>query len=282
MELLRGLASLIEPPGEESARLAKLLGLGPLPESAVQTDLFLFQLYPYASVYLDEQGQLGGEARDRIAGFWRALDLTPPAEPDHLTLLLAFYSQLCEAQTTAKAEDRHRWRHARAAFFWEHLISWLPPYLDKVIDLAPPFYCDWAELLAAALATEGSELPTPTQLSLHLREAVGIHDPRRESSEDFLEALLSPVRSGFILVRDDLLRAGRDLGLAVRAGERRYVLKALLGQDDESTLQWLASEAGRWSAMPVGRFGSATAVAAFWRERAGETAALLESLASDL
>jgi hypothetical protein len=282
MELLRSLGSLIEPPGEETASLVDLLGLGPPPTEAVQTDLFLFQLYPYASVYLDQQGKLGGEARDRIAGFWRALDLVPPAEPDHLTLLLAFYSQLCDRQASADSTDEDRWWHARTAFFWEHLMSWLPLYLDKTVDLAPPFYRSWAELLAAALAEEAAQVPVPDQLPLHLRESTPLEDPRRADSSDFLEALLSPVRSGCILVRDDLRRAGRELGLAVRAGERRYVLEALLGQDDERTLRWLAAESRRWSERPLERFGPAEAIARFWSERAAATAALLEDLAEDL
>ena len=53
------------------------------------TDLFVFQLQPYASVYLGAEGMLGGEARDRIAGFWRALGASPPSEPDHLATMLA-------------------------------------------------------------------------------------------------------------------------------------------------------------------------------------------------
>ena len=69
MELFRSLGSLIEPPSEETSRLARLLDLDPLPEAGEHTDLFLFQLYPFASVYLDGQGKMGGEARDRIAGF---------------------------------------------------------------------------------------------------------------------------------------------------------------------------------------------------------------------
>ena len=88
MELLRCLGSLIEPPSEEVQRFADLLDLGPLPSASEHTDLFLFQLYPFASVYLDSEGKMGGEARDRIAGFWRALEMVPPTEPDHLTVLL--------------------------------------------------------------------------------------------------------------------------------------------------------------------------------------------------
>jgi len=282
MELLRSLGSLIEPPSEETSRIARLLDLDSIPEVAEHTDLFLFQLYPFASVYLDDHGKLGGEARDRIAGFWRALDLSPPPEADHLTVLLAFYSQLLEHESTAGQEDRDQWRHIRAAFFWEHLMSWLPVYIDRVRDLDHSFYGGWANLLAQALSEEAGDLTCPSQLPLHLREAPPIIDPRQAAGDDFLEALLSPVCSGFILVRDDLARAGRQLQLGVRAGERRYVLKALLGQDDKATLQWLSDEAGRWTEKHSAWEPITGPIATFWSSRATATATLLADLAKDL
>ena len=282
MELVRSLGSLIEPPSAESGNLAELLELGPLPETAEHTDLFLFQLYPFASVYLDSLGKLGGEARDRIAGFWRALDLTPPAEPDHLTVLLAFYAEFLDRLAEAPPGDSDRWQHIQTAFLWEHLMSWLPVYLDKVSALQQPFYSRWADLLARVLVNEAGKAPAPSGLPLHLREASSMLDPRQDDGESFLDALLSPVRSGFILVRSDLARAGRELQLGVRAGERRYVLKGLLAQADKATLQWLSDEATR-SANRHHKWEPITGpIAAFWSSRAADTAALLNDLASDL
>ena len=95
MELFRALAVLAEPPERpEVARLAELLDLGEPPSASEYTETFVFQLYPYASVYLGAEGMLGGEARDRVAGFLSALGLAPPHEPDHLSTLLATYAQL--------------------------------------------------------------------------------------------------------------------------------------------------------------------------------------------
>src|SRR3712207_4790889 len=73
MELLRALAVLAEPPTAETRRVAEALGLGAGARADEYTELFVFQLYPYASVYLGREGMLGGEARDRVGGFWRAL-----------------------------------------------------------------------------------------------------------------------------------------------------------------------------------------------------------------
>src|SRR5918992_3923558 len=120
MNLFRPLASLAEPPNESTARAADALGLGAPPDAAEHTEVFVFQLYPYASVYLGAEGMLGGEARDRVAGFWRALRLPPPAEVDHLSVLLALYARLVELEEGEGDPARRAfWRRARKALLWE-------------------------------------------------------------------------------------------------------------------------------------------------------------------
>ena len=141
MELFRALGALCEPPAPAHRRLADALQLDGEAAGDDYAELFLFQLYPYASVYLGAEGKLGGEARDRVAGFWRALGLVPPAEPDHLAALLGLYATLAEAeQDEQDAARRLLRRRARHALLHEHLLSWCGPYLDKLGELAPPFY----------------------------------------------------------------------------------------------------------------------------------------------
>ena len=60
----------------------------------------------------------------------------------------------------------------------------------------------------------------PHYLPAALREAPPLADPRTEGGQAFIASLLAPVRSGVILLRDDLVRLGEDTGLACRAGER--------------------------------------------------------------
>ncbi len=307
MELFRSLAVLSEVPSLESEIAAVALELGSLPSRSEYTDLFEFQLYPYASVYLGDEGMMGGEARDRIAGFWRVLGETPPPEPDHLTVLLAAYAELAEREAEARddAEDhaqddgggdetRSRWRHARAAFLWEHLLSWLPVYLDKLGELESEFYGKWAELLSTALLEEATALPCPrsaqspqaaqasTLLPLHLREAPPLGALDDAGGDDFLRAITTPVRTGMILVRADLERCARGLGLGLRKGERRYALKSLLGQAPRETLEWLAVEADRWTTAHRNRAGSLALISSFWRQRAETTSTFLRESAASL
>jgi len=278
-ELIRGLATLAEPPGPECVRLAELLELPSTPADWQYTELFVEQLYPYASVYLGGEGKLGGDARDRVAGFWRALGETPPNEPDHLALLLALYAHLDELESEAStAAERTAWHRARAALFWEHLESWLPVWLAKLALIAAPPYRQWGALLTEALTAERAGLTLPETLPLQLREAPGLPQPTTCSGEEFLEHLLAPVRTGFVLTRSDLIECADELGLAIRAGERRYVLKALLGQTAPPVLDWLSRLAADAAAAHATRDGI---IAEFWAARARAASELLAAAAEE-
>jgi TorA maturation chaperone TorD len=283
MELFRALAVLAEPPERPgAARVAEALGLGGLPTAADYADVFVFRLYPYASVYLGAEGMMGGEARDRVAGFVAALGQTPPPEPDHLALMLGTYAWLSEAEGAAgDARARESLRRARRAFLWEHLLSWLPVYLDKLEQVAPPFYRSWGRTLRAALDAEAESLGAQDALPLHLREAAGLADPRQTSSEEFLKTLLAPARTGVILLRDDIARAARDLDAGVRAGERLFALRSLMGQDAAGALGRLAAEADAWGNLHRRRLDAHGRVAGWWAERADSTAALLRELEAE-
>ena len=268
-----------EPVGEGSERVAEALELGPLPSESEYTDTFLFQLYPYASVYLGAEGMMGGEARDRVAGFWRALGFAPPAEPDHLSVMLALYAELAGLEEKEPDEKmRERLRHARTAFLWEHLLSWLPVYLHKLSRIASPFYRKWGETLSAALVEELEAMDVPRQLPLQLRSQHCLFDPREQGAEEFLQSLLAPARSGMILTRADLSRAARSLGLGLRAGERKFALRSLFNQNPQGVMKWLLGEASEWREHHRRSVPTLGAIAAAWLEKTEKASVLLEEL----
>jgi hypothetical protein len=274
MELLRALATFVDEPGAAHARVAAALDLPCAPDPAAHTDCFSFTLYPYASVHLGPEGQLGGEARDRVAGFFRALGAVVPPEPDHLVVLLTAYGQLREHSSAAAG-------HAARALLHEHLLSWLPLYLARVRATAAAPYPQWAALVDEALFADASADDGVSGLPLHLRAAPTLPDPRVAGHDAFVGGLLAPARSGLLLTAADVRRAARELGLGLRVGERRFVLDALLGQDAGATLRWWAAHARTttqaWEPwVPVAR-----PTARWWIARAGATQALLDELALD-
>jgi TorA maturation chaperone TorD len=273
-ELLRALAVLAEDAGEEQSRIADALGIAESVDAAAFTQLFVLTLYPYASVYLGPEGMMGGSARDRIAGFWHALSLDVPAEPDHLAALLALYARLSEDAEAAPDEAAARLiEHAKRTLFWEHLASWLPVYLARVRRAADGPYRRWADMLDALLCEEAARLgpPAPSQ---HLVMAPLLTDPRECDAQAFLAELLSPLRCGFLLTRDDLAEAARAIGAGLRQGERRYVITQMFGHDRDGMLAWLRELAQREALAHAALSEVWGPVRVFWRARAERSAAL--------
>ncbi|MGH9022816.1 MAG: TorD/DmsD family molecular chaperone [Acidimicrobiia bacterium] len=274
-ELFRVLGALCEPPDRAHRPAIAALGLGGQASAAEHTELFVLQLPPYAAIYLGPEGMLGGEAGDRVAGFWRALQLVPSADADHLTALLSLYAAVCERE---EAETRPPVRallhQARQALLWEHLVSWVPAYGRAVETIGPPPYRAWARLLVEVVTGEARGLGPQPDLSAHLRQAPVLPGPD-EGGGAWLSALLTPVRSGLILTRADLVRAGRLLGIGARVGDRRLVLEAMLGQDPAGMLRWLGTEADGWARYHRQAEPALGGVARFWAERAETTAANL-------
>lgn len=278
MELVRTLGVLCEAPAPEHDAIASALGL-PAPDPEEWTRVFMLELPPYASIYLDAEGMIGGEARERVAGFWRALALAAPAEPDHLASLLGLYAALAEAERDQTDPARRALcREARAALLWEHLASWLPAYLDAFEALSGDAYSAWARLLREALAEEAGRLGQPAALPAQLRAAPPLALDADAGLDELVGALLVPVRTGLVLAPADLGRVARELGLGLRLGERRTVLRTLLAQDPAGTCRWLATEAELRAARPEPAW-LASVIAGFWTERAAAAAVLLSELA---
>ena len=280
MELLRALAVLAERPGPEHVRLAELLELPAVPDDSTWTQVFVLHLYPYASVHLGPEGKLGGDARDRVAGFFRALEAVPPAEPDHLPTLLLAYAELRERGDAG--DDRAA--HAATTLLHEHLCSWLPLMLGRVQALAPEPYRSWASLLADVVRGEalahapGGGAPLPA----HLRAAPSLDDPRGDAELSLQEQLLVPSRTGFLLTAADLRRAARETSLGLRIGERRYVLEQLLAQSVPDVLRWVAGHGVTTTREALEPWQAVVPdVVAWWCRRAEGTASILEALAAE-
>jgi TorA maturation chaperone TorD len=275
--LLRALAAVAQGPEATTPALVAALELPRAPTSAEHTDLLTFQLHPYASVHLGPEGMLGGVARDRVAGFLRALDVMPPAEPDHLVALLHALADLTDIAAAGAA----RADHAATVLLQEHLGSWVGRFLARALELGAEPLRAWAGLVDDVLAAELADRGAPEVLPPALREAPPLSAPDEASAADWTAELLAPVRTGLVLARADLARAARELELGARVGERAFTLRALLDQDAAAVLGWLAGESRRQAEdlSMVERTGG-VGVAGWWRHRLADTAERLDALAA--
>ena len=277
-ELWRALAAVADNPAD-AWTAASALGIE-APDIAEHTEVFVLNCPPYADIHLGAEGGIGGEGADRVAGFWRAIGLDPPAEPGHLSSLLALYAHLGEAagsvRHAAAATALHR---ARSVLLWEHLWSWVPNWLDAVSDLGTETLGGWADLMRAALEREARSQPGGHLLPAALRDAPPPVEPGCHPEEP-LDALIVPIRSGFVLTRTSLARIAQQAGAGYRMGERHFALRAMLEQDHRAVLAGLAAEASRWSARQARR-PTLDAASAWWARRSAHTAARLASGTED-
>jgi hypothetical protein len=221
---------------------------------------------------------LGGEAADRVAGFWRALSLAAPADADHVTTLLGLYASLLDAEHEQPPGPRRTIRRrARVALLHEHLLTWLPPYAHAMIDGGPMAYAAWARLLRESLLAEAADAGVPEQVPLHLRDVPALDGDVR--LDDFVVGLLTPARSGMLLSRAHLAAAARQSALGLRLGDRRRVLRALLEQDPVRVMTVLARQARAWRRRHLADRPVSGPAAAHWADRAGAAARLLAAAA---
>ena len=279
-------ALLLEEPGPALAALARgVPALEPLtggdPEVAVQYErLLLRDVPPYESVYLSDDGQLGGEAVPAVAGVytrhgfdedgrWRV------AGADHLGLQLRFYAQLCAEESAGWEEDRPDRAvaavEAERSFLADHLGRWGPVAADVLVSAAGAGpYQALAEALADFLAEEGERLrPAPDHPQVQALEPRV--PPARLGPARLARWLLAPGSSGVWLDAGTLAEAALRLGIPWRASDprsqfRKVIEEATDGGDLADLLAGLRPTVERWRDRHAARESSATGSARIWRE----------------
>lgn len=274
-ELMRALGAVADSPAAARA-VGSALGLAPASD-AEHTGVFVLELPPYASIYLGPDGALGGEGTDRVAGFWRVLGIDPPAEPDHLSVLLGLYASLGEGVASARRPaTMAALSRAQGTLFWEHMQPWLPAYLDAVSDLPCRSLSEWAGLLQRVITAESARQQPCPALPLALRQAPAAA-ALAAGPREMAGTLTVAVRSGMVLTRCRLAAGASQSGVGHRVGERRFTLRAMLEQDPAATLTWLAAEASRWEHRH--ECHGADGAARWWARRARLTARILHDAA---
>lgn len=277
-ELVRALGAIALCPPPSSDRLCEAVGL-PRITGADHTAAFVLLAPPFAAIHLGAEGKLGGEAADRVDGFWRALDQPVPTEADHLGCLLMSYAGLGELSEADPAAGP-----AAQALFREHLWSFAPGYLSMLAALGIASVSAWADLTLEVLRAEAATIPGAAPgrpvLPLALREAA---HPLAESAsfDELLDAIVAPARCGLLLTQRDLAGGAAHLGLGYRRGERRYALRAMIEQDKTATLRWLAHLAADWSQRHTAAYG-ATVEGEWWSGRARHTSQVLTAMAGEV
>lgn len=211
--------------------------------AADHTRLFLHNLFPYESIFLDDSGLLGGRVTDGVTAVYTAANFTPTTDatsPDHIGVELAFMAHLCEMERLMidglKSEESERSGPSRfnlqstinnqQSFLQTHLLHWLPPLVLAIRRQGQGFYAALADLVLAFVAdhvgTVGARctvpLPTVPQLL----------DNDKTSLKDIAAYLTTPCFAGMVIGRAEVTQLGRAHRLPRGFGDRAQLLVNLL------------------------------------------------------
>lgn len=248
--LYRFLALAFQPPDEALIELCQdvnvlrpyLQNLAALKED--HTWLFEFNVYPYASIFLDSSAMLQSDWSHFVAGLYSHLGLELSSETyqaaDQLSTLFEAMALLSERRTQAHAEgleslSYQRSLHVERAFCFEHLLPWLPSFCHAVCRIHKSFYkglCQFAQEITLTHAKDiiqlAHSLPDyeapPQKIQLQATNS----QPNSQDANTEIQKLLSPALSGMFLSREDLRLIARGLSLPYRFAERSFILKNLI------------------------------------------------------
>ena len=208
--------NLIVDADEAAARYQALLG---------------FDVLPYASVFLSEDGQLGGpiEQAIRLTMHEAGLQLTGHAidMPDHLSALLGVLSQLTGSET---ADAIHPTLDAISqTLVSDFLLPWLPLFVGTLQRASAHHYQELAELALELTIHHHLTLPAHPEPSSFLLPSLPTFQPESVPNFRALANFLSrPALCGVYLSRSDLSMLSATERLPQGFGDRSRQLTNML------------------------------------------------------
>ncbi|WP_029521618.1 molecular chaperone TorD family protein [Persephonella sp. IF05-L8] len=121
------------------------------------TTVFLLNVYPYESVFMNDEGHIDASITNPTLVFYRehgySIDLneTRALSPDHIAVEMEFMMTVAKEELDAlqkgNKEEADKLREIQKKFLEEHLANWGTIYLLAAKDMAEtPFYQDVCEL----------------------------------------------------------------------------------------------------------------------------------------
>ena len=190
-------------------------------EAADHHDLFGFRVPPYAGVFLDETGHVGGRTGDEALAAYveTGMDrIRDDLGPDHLATQLEFL-----------AYCSHRGlEEAARSFIDRQVLSWLPGLVAVVAREPYPAYRGLLPVLEEAVREYRASLGGPATPVKDEPAAEDLLSDPKTGVRDVASFLGTPALSGIWIGRGDVERIGRETGVPRGFGGRLTMLTNLL------------------------------------------------------
>ena len=199
--------------------------------------LFVHNVFPYETIFLGDDGLLGGIITENVNAFYQRIGFQPDMDEsaDHISAELNAMAHLCFAEYDA-IEDQipheiQRLRQLQRYFLDNHLLRWLPVFCiaiqqqehnvyAEVVFQSFELVCNHRVYLGDDLMANGRqfELAMPPELLAN----------EKTSLRDIASYLLTPAYTGFFLSNNDIKRIGSILRIPHGFGKRQQILTNLL------------------------------------------------------
>jgi TorA maturation chaperone TorD len=204
--------------------------------AASHHELFQFNVFPYESFFLGEDGLVGGETTAVVNQYisqlgWQAA--VADNQADHLGQELAclafLVAQEAEAWESDQPDAASDWQTKQQFFLQSHLLRWAPACLLAIQIQADPFYAALSgltlDLLLADFGALGETAVSPPNFLPHIQNIL-VND--KTGIKEIAHFLLLPALSGITLSRDNIGQLGRQFELPRGFGSRETMLLNLL------------------------------------------------------
>ena len=205
--------------------------------AAEHYQLLIHNVYPYESIFLGEDGLLGGSITDSTVEFYHQIGFHALSDEsaDHISKELDAMAFLCFAELDAIEDDVphqiERIRHLQRRLLDEHLLRWMPIF---AISLQKQNNENYAAVALQSLALVcshrqalGEDLMATTAAFV-LPTAPDLLNDEKTSLRDIARYLLTPAYTGFFLSIDNIKQIAAQYRVPRGFGKRQQVLINLL------------------------------------------------------
>lgn len=200
--------------------------------AAAHHELFQFNIFPYESFFLGEDGLVGGDVTAVVNQLYFQLGwqtAVAATEADHLGQELACLAFLvgeeAEAWEADQPTEANIWQTRQQFFLHSHLLRWAPGCLLAIQQQSNPFFAELAQMTIALLLSHVANVAPPPDF---LPPTPNILANEKSGFKEIAHFLLLPALSGLSLSRDNIGQLGRQFNLPRGFGSRETMLLNLL------------------------------------------------------
>lgn len=227
-----------------SVQLEELTAVIPTPfnvdESAASfQNIFGFNVFPFASIFLDASGLLGGATTAAVSQHYQQGGFSVQSDADHIGHELNFLAYLCQIEYAALADGTtavlSQIHHIQNNFIQQHFLRWLPVFtlavqrsddlfFAAVVDLTLSLVVDHGETVQELVIGENEAAVPNPQAAI----CKNILENDKTSLKEIARYLTTPAHSGIYLSRDTISALARKLSLPRGFGSRQQMLLNLI------------------------------------------------------